>query len=125
MPSAGLEPVAGWGERLASPEGEVVELAFLLPAWEVAALEELARGRGLSTGQLLRGLVRDALRDAAQRLGAEAEESGESADLPAFALAEGDADEFGMRGLETSAALESAIVKKLSLSALRSNNARV
>lgn len=35
----------------------VVELAFLLPDWQVTALEAVAHGRGLTTGQMLRRIL--------------------------------------------------------------------
>jgi hypothetical protein len=38
---------------------EVVELGLLLPAGLAAALEEAARGRGLTVGQVVRRLVQD------------------------------------------------------------------
>ncbi len=36
---------------------EVVELAFLLPDWQVTALEEAAHRRGLSTAEMLRQIL--------------------------------------------------------------------
>ncbi len=36
---------------------ELVELALLLPRWQVEALAAAARGRGLTAGQILRRLV--------------------------------------------------------------------
>jgi hypothetical protein len=38
---------------------EVVELPLLLPEWQVAALEEAARDRGMTVGQLVRKLFAD------------------------------------------------------------------
>jgi hypothetical protein len=46
---------AGWSER------QIAELSLLLPAWQVAELERLARARGLSIGQLIRRLIGDHL----------------------------------------------------------------
>jgi hypothetical protein len=46
---------AGWSER------QIAELSLLLPAWQVAELERLARARGLSIGQLIRRLIGDYL----------------------------------------------------------------
>jgi hypothetical protein len=42
--------------------GNVTELVLLLPSWEAAALEEEARRQGLTTGRMLRRLVRNAIR---------------------------------------------------------------
>jgi hypothetical protein len=38
---------------------DVVELPLLLPGWQVQALEAAAHGRGLTTGQMLRTVLRD------------------------------------------------------------------
>lgn len=38
---------------------DVIELPVLLPEWQVAALEEAARDRGMTVGQLLRKLFAD------------------------------------------------------------------
>jgi hypothetical protein len=45
------------------PEPDMLELAFLLPRWQVLALEDLARSRGLNIGQMLRRLIADLLRE--------------------------------------------------------------
>jgi len=45
------------------PEPEMLELALLLPRWQVLALEDLARSRGLNIGQMLRRLIADLLRE--------------------------------------------------------------
>lgn len=37
---------------------DVVEMSLLLPGWQLAALETMARSQGQSAGQMLRGLVR-------------------------------------------------------------------
>jgi hypothetical protein len=37
--------------------GDLVELALVLPQWQVDALAAAARGRGLTAGQVLRRLV--------------------------------------------------------------------
>ncbi len=50
-------------------DGEVTELALLLPARQLAALDEAARRWGLTVGQLLRGLVREFLAHSAGRPG--------------------------------------------------------
>ncbi len=38
---------------------DVIELPILLPEWQVTALEEAARGRGMTIGQLLRRVFSD------------------------------------------------------------------
>jgi hypothetical protein len=40
-------------------DDEVVELHLLLPLWQVEALEEAARARGMTTGQILRRVLSD------------------------------------------------------------------
>ena len=37
---------------------EMVELAVLMPAWQAEALELAAQDRGLTTGQMIRSLIR-------------------------------------------------------------------
>jgi hypothetical protein len=46
---------------LPSPEGppDVAEISLLLPGWQLSALESAARERGLTSGQLVRRLLRD------------------------------------------------------------------
>lgn len=44
--------------RALFPE-EMVELDLCLPGWQVAALEEAAHQRGMTAGQLLRGVIQD------------------------------------------------------------------
>ncbi len=44
-------------QEMASPDTEVVELALLVPQWQVAELERLAAEQGLTLGQILRRLV--------------------------------------------------------------------
>jgi hypothetical protein len=41
------------------PSDDVVELPLLLPEWQVVALEEAARKRGMTVGQLVRRLFAD------------------------------------------------------------------
>lgn len=41
------------------PSDDVVELPLLLPEWQVFALEEAARNRGMTVGQLVRRLFAD------------------------------------------------------------------
>jgi hypothetical protein len=55
----------GMGDRLfgtaaaaPDPEHEMVELALVLPRWQVEALATTARGRGLTAGQAIRRLIR-------------------------------------------------------------------
>jgi hypothetical protein len=40
---------------------DITELSLLLPASQAAALERTAKARGLTTGEMLRGLIRDFL----------------------------------------------------------------
>jgi len=40
---------------------EVVELPLLLPRWQAMELEAAARERGMTTGQMLRRVIRQAL----------------------------------------------------------------
>jgi hypothetical protein len=42
---------------------EVVELPLLLPKWQAVELEAAARQRGMTMGQLLRRVIREALDD--------------------------------------------------------------
>ncbi len=42
---------------------EVVELPLLLPKWQAVELENAARQRGMTMGQLLRRVIRDVLDD--------------------------------------------------------------
>jgi len=53
--------IVGRDEPIASSDGDMAELVLLLPAREVDALEEAARQRGLTTGQVLRCLIREFL----------------------------------------------------------------
>jgi hypothetical protein len=39
------------------PGAEVAEVYLLVPAWQVEALEEAARRRGMTTAQALRGMI--------------------------------------------------------------------
>ena len=41
------------------PEGDLVELTLLLPAWQAAALETAANNQGLTAGQMMRGIIQD------------------------------------------------------------------
>jgi hypothetical protein len=48
------------GEVTRSDE-EVVELSLLLPRWQILALEETAHRWGMTTGQMIRKLLAEAL----------------------------------------------------------------
>ncbi len=41
------------------PASDVEEISFLLPGWQLAILESAARERGLTSGQLVRRVLRD------------------------------------------------------------------
>lgn len=45
----------------AREDQEVVELPLLLPRWQALELEDAARRRGLTTGQMLRRLIGEAV----------------------------------------------------------------
>jgi hypothetical protein len=49
--------------HLSVSEPDLLELALLLPRWQVLALEELAKSRGVSIGQMLRRLISELLRE--------------------------------------------------------------
>jgi hypothetical protein len=53
------------GDQARRLDEEMAEVCLLLPAWQVAALERLARSRGLTLGRLLRSLIHDHLTDQA------------------------------------------------------------
>jgi hypothetical protein len=60
------EQVRGGAEGPQRPvvvTGGVTELALLIPAGELAALEERARREGVTTGQLIRRILRASLAD--------------------------------------------------------------
>lgn len=44
-------------------EGDVVEVPLLLPGWQASILETVAHQRGLTTGAMVRHLLRDFLAD--------------------------------------------------------------
>lgn len=63
-----MTTLAAWPEpSLAGPTAadpartanEVIELQLLLPRWQAAALEDAARSRGMTTGQILRRVIAD------------------------------------------------------------------
>ncbi len=49
------EPLASW----AVPDADVVEVPLLLPGWQVSALEQAAHQRGLTAAEMVRGVLRD------------------------------------------------------------------
>src|SRR5262249_6266733 len=60
MPRTGGDPrLSGLAPELMPLDEEVTELSLLLPGWQVAALEAEARSQGLTTGQMIRQLIRD------------------------------------------------------------------
>jgi hypothetical protein len=50
-----------------STDREVVEIPLLVPGWQVAALATAAQDRGLTAGEMLRGLLRDFIAGLEQR----------------------------------------------------------
>jgi hypothetical protein len=54
-------------EDTLTEDAEVVEVALLLPARDVVAMEVAARRHGLTPGQLIRRLIHDFLSSAAQQ----------------------------------------------------------
>jgi hypothetical protein len=56
-----------WSDPSAAGSREVTEILLCLPVFQAGALEEAARQRGLTTGQILRRLIRDFLSRAADR----------------------------------------------------------
>jgi hypothetical protein len=46
---------------IARQDQEVVELPLLLPRWQAIELEAAARKRGMTTGQMIRRVIGDAL----------------------------------------------------------------
>ncbi len=52
-----LSPLTG----VPGPDGppDVAEISLLLPGWQLSVLEDAARLRGLTSGQLVRRLLRD------------------------------------------------------------------
>lgn len=67
-----MTTLTAWPESAsASPAGdpprldhEVVELPLLLPRWQALVLEQAARSRGMTTGQMLRRVIADLFTDA-------------------------------------------------------------
>jgi hypothetical protein len=47
------------GSEMSRLDGEMVELSLLLPSRQAAALEMAAQEQGLTTGQMIRQLIRD------------------------------------------------------------------
>jgi hypothetical protein len=58
MNASGLPRFGSMPMEPAPMETEMVELAVLLPAWQAEALELAAQDRGLTTGQMIRSLIR-------------------------------------------------------------------
>lgn len=56
------------GADFARQDQEVVELPLLLPRWQAVELEAVARQRGMTTGQMLRRVIRDVLAAQAGRV---------------------------------------------------------
>jgi len=46
-------------DRISCLGEDMVELSFLLPEWQAAALEAAAHGRGLTAAQLMRRILRE------------------------------------------------------------------
>jgi hypothetical protein len=69
IPSASERGARGSSDAPTLFDQDMAELSLLLPGWQAAALERTARASGLTTGQMLRRLVRDflAVSDASSR----------------------------------------------------------
>ena len=52
------ERLSGMLPELIPPDHDLVELALVLPRWQVEALAAAARGRGMTAGQAIRRLIR-------------------------------------------------------------------
>ena len=52
-----LSPLTGF--QAADGPPDVTEISILLPGWQLAALESAAHSRGLTSGQLVRRLLRE------------------------------------------------------------------
>ena len=61
MPTSTADSVDHEAIDLGQLDEDIVELSLLLPGWQLGALEKLARGQGLTTAQMVRGLIRDYL----------------------------------------------------------------
>lgn len=60
--------MVGFSEgSIATTEPEFRELSLLLPTWQLHALDDLARSRGLNIGQLLRKLIGNMLQEIADQ----------------------------------------------------------
>jgi len=51
----------------ASTDSDFLELGLMLPSWQLFALDDLARKRGLNVGQLLRRLIGNMLEEMAEK----------------------------------------------------------
>ena len=60
MPAVDLRPLA--------KEAEFLEMSLLLPRWQVFALDDLARSRGLNVGQMMRRLIGDLLHEVSAQI---------------------------------------------------------
>ncbi len=58
-------PASGDGLTTAA-ESDFLELSLLLPSWQLYALDELAKRRGMNVGQLLRRLIGNMLQEMTQ-----------------------------------------------------------
>jgi hypothetical protein len=61
IPSSSERRARGCSDAPVLFDEDMAELSLLLPGWQAAALERAARSSGLTTGQMLRRLVRDFL----------------------------------------------------------------
>ena len=57
LEAAPIQRAAGWAPPASDTE-DVVELALVLPRWQVEELAAAARQRGLTAGQAIRRLIR-------------------------------------------------------------------
>ncbi len=58
MQTTNFEPVRA---EICRQDQEVVELPLLLPRWQVVELEAAARESGMTTGQMIRRVIREVL----------------------------------------------------------------
>ena len=61
MSASLLEALGGAADVLAT--SDVVEIPLLIPGWQMDALETAAHARGLTTGEMVRNLVREFITD--------------------------------------------------------------
>lgn len=60
--STGFLPPLPTTREFTPLDGDVVELALLLPRWQAEAIEEAAHSRGVSAAQMLRKIIAAGLR---------------------------------------------------------------